>query len=74
MRTLALDVETTKRPIMHPWQKEARLITVGLADESGWRKTWVLDHKELEAYDSLDNALTWREKLDEIHENANNNN
>jgi DNA polymerase-1 len=66
MRTLAVDVETTKRPIMHPWQKEARLISVGLADETGWRKTWTLDHKELEAYESLDEAQTQREKLDEI--------
>ncbi len=60
MRTLGLDVETSKKPIMHPWQKGAFLVTVGLADESGWRKTWVFNH------DELTGEQTQREKIDEI--------
>jgi len=60
MRTLALDVETSKAPILHPWQEGAELIAVGLADETGWRKTWVFNH------DELDDLETQREKIDQI--------
>ncbi|MHC4640090.1 MAG: DNA polymerase [Planctomycetota bacterium] len=66
MRTLALDVETTKRPFMHPWQKEACLVTVGLCDESGWVKTWVFEH------DEASSEQTQREMIDEIQRQINN--
>jgi DNA polymerase I-like protein with 3'-5' exonuclease and polymerase domains len=65
MRTLALDVETTKRPYLHPWQKKACLVAVGLADETGWRKTWVFNH------DELNDNQTQREKIDEIQQQIN---
>jgi DNA polymerase-1 len=60
MRTLALDVETTKTPLIYPWQDDSLLVAVGLADETGWRKTWVFNH------DELDDMETQREKIDEI--------
>jgi DNA polymerase I-like protein with 3'-5' exonuclease and polymerase domains len=60
MRTLALDVETTKAPYLHPWQDESELVIVGLADETGWRKTWVFNH------DEKVETQTQREMIDEI--------
>lgn len=46
MLTLGLDVETTKAPYMHPWQKQASLVSIGLANEAGWRQTWWFNHNE----------------------------
>jgi DNA polymerase I-like protein with 3'-5' exonuclease and polymerase domains len=60
MRTLALDVETTKAPFLHPWQEESSLVAVGLADESGWKRTWVFNHNEATGDQSQ------REMIDEI--------
>jgi DNA polymerase-1 len=45
---LGFDCETTKRPVMHPWQKDAKLVSIGLATESGHVKTWTFEHSELD--------------------------
>lgn len=46
MRNLAIDVETTKAPNIFPWQKKSVLVSLGIADESGWRKSWYFNHEE----------------------------
>ena len=46
-RVLAVDVETTKAPVLHPWQKEAALVAVGIADLEGRTKTWLFNHNDL---------------------------
>ena len=66
MRTLALDVETTKLPFIHPWQEEAQLVAVGLADETGWRRTWVFNH------DEADGLQTQRDMIIEIQKEITN--
>lgn len=45
-RTISLDVETTKAPRHFPWMEGALLVAVGMADETGWTKTWVFNHVE----------------------------
>lgn len=45
--TVGLDVETTKKPYLHPWQKEAYLVQVGLVNEQGQKKVWTFNHEEL---------------------------
>jgi DNA polymerase I-like protein with 3'-5' exonuclease and polymerase domains len=47
-RTIALDVETTKIPFFRPWQREAFLVSIGITAENGWKKTWVLNHEDLD--------------------------
>lgn len=46
MRTIGLDVETTKVPRHHPWIEGALLVAVGIADETGYTKTWVFNHDD----------------------------
>ena len=70
MRTLVLDVETTKKPLLHPWQKGAKLVAVGLSDESGWHRRWVFNHNEWR-YPAT-HAQTQREMIDEIQREINN--
>lgn len=64
-RVLALDVETTSEPIMHPWQQQAALVTVGIADETGRTKTWVFNHNHFIS------PQTQREMIDEIQREIN---
>lgn len=51
MDVLILDVETSKKPIMHPWQKGAFLSTVGLKhiDSTGKQhyQDWLYHHDEM---------------------------
>jgi len=42
---LFLDVETTKKPVFKPWQREARLCAIGLGDDSRV-STWLTHHSE----------------------------
>jgi DNA polymerase-1 len=46
MMTLGFDCETTALPYSFPWQKEAALVTLGLAREDGMRCTWTFNHNE----------------------------
>jgi len=46
MITVGLDVETSCKPLMHPWQDGAYLVSVGLAWETGIVKTWIFNHNE----------------------------
>ena len=43
-RVLGLDVETRVFPYAHPWVADSQLVAVGLADELGWKKTWLFFH------------------------------
>ncbi|MCK4822199.1 hypothetical protein KA005_40930, partial [bacterium] len=51
MKTIGLDVETSKSPYLHPWQDEAFLVAVGIVNEAGVTKTWVFNHSEVEPRD-----------------------
>ena len=51
MRTVGLDVETSCKPFMHPWQEDAYLVAVGIVNEAGECKTWVFNHSEVEPRD-----------------------
>ncbi len=65
MRTLVLDVETTKKPIFHPWQKDAKLVAVGLSDLRGWHKRWIFNHNEWR------DPVPHRELIHEIQQEVN---
>jgi len=43
---IAIDVETTKLPNIHPWQLGASLSCISVCDEQGKRATWLVDHKD----------------------------
>lgn len=60
MTTFGFDVETTKFPNIHPWQPNSQLVMVQLADESGWAKEWVFNHKE------NDGSISQRQMIEEI--------
>jgi len=47
MKTIGIDFETSKKPIMHPWQAGSFPVMFGIAYEDGTRKTWVLNHNEV---------------------------
>lgn len=51
MKTIGIDVETTREPFMHPWQDAAFLVAVGMCKEDGSLKTWVFNHNEIEPRD-----------------------
>ncbi len=51
MRTIGLDVETSCKPNMHPWQAKAYLVAVGIVDTTGRKKTWVFNHNDVEPRD-----------------------
>jgi len=46
LQTIAIDVETTKKPIMHPWQQQAALVSVCVAREDKTTKTWIFNHSQ----------------------------
>lgn len=46
MRTLGLDVETSKKPRHFPYSEGSFLVSVILADRTGWVKTYVFNHSE----------------------------
>lgn len=66
MRNISLDFETTKAPTLHPWQKGAFAVAVGITDEQGGRRTWVLNHKEADP-----GGPSQRTMLDEVQEEIN---
>ena len=43
---IAIDVECSMKPLMHPWQTGSFLSTVGVARENGTSQTWVFSHQE----------------------------
>lgn len=47
MRTICLDVETSKAPNHFPWLEDSFLVSVGIVDFSGLKKVWYFNHKEL---------------------------
>ena len=51
MRTVGLDFETSCKPIMHPWQEKAYVVTAGIVDTTGRKWTWVFNHNEVEPRD-----------------------
>ena len=57
MITLGIDFETSKKPIMHPWQQGAFPVLFGIAYEDGTTKSWVLNHNEVPNVD-LRKAIT----------------
>ena len=61
MITLGIDTETSKKPIMHPWQREAYIVGLGVAEENGDTHTWWFNHDEIEYPDQ-------RESIEEIQE------
>lgn len=65
MKTIGLDVETSREPTMHPWQKEAYLVAVGLAQMDGTTKTWTFNHDEVE-FDPFESAKTQKQMIREI--------
>jgi len=46
MRVIALDVETTKLPLIHPWQDSAYLVMVSIVDFHGHKRSWIFNHDE----------------------------
>jgi len=50
-RNIGLDVETSKLPVFRPWQKGAFLVSVGIVDEWGFKKTWYFNHRDLHNID-----------------------
>lgn len=65
MKTVSVDVETSREPTLHPWQKGAFLVAVGLAWMDGTTRTWVFNHDEME-FDPFDTAKTQRQMIREI--------
>ncbi|NIT60564.1 MAG: hypothetical protein GWN00_31490, partial [Aliifodinibius sp.] len=48
--TMAIDVETSKDPVMFPWQEGSFVVAIGIALETGFRKSWVFNHNESQLY------------------------
>lgn len=48
MRTLGLDVETSKKPRHMPYSEGSFLVSATLVDPSGWLKTYIFNHTEVE--------------------------
>jgi DNA polymerase I-like protein with 3'-5' exonuclease and polymerase domains len=78
--TLGFDVETTKLPFAFPWQKESTLVSVGLANEKGWKKTWTFNHEEdqffaveifIDGTKTLHRYFAQREMIDDIQQHIN---
>ena len=71
MRVAILDLETSEKPILHPWQKGAYLSTIGLqmyTQTSRYYKEWVYEHSEkptTEA-DKLQVIFEIQEELDQL--------
>jgi len=53
MRIISLDFETTKIPHFHPWDDKAYPISLCIVDESGFKKTWVINHMEVSVPQSI---------------------
>lgn len=43
---IAIDIESSMAPNLHPWMDESFLVAVGVARENGTTQTWVFNHKE----------------------------
>lgn len=43
---VAIDVETTKKPFIYPWQEEAELVCVSTCADNNERRTWFFEHPE----------------------------
>lgn len=48
MKLISLDVETTKLPFFRPWQKEAKLVSVGMVNIKEQFKEWIFHHNEID--------------------------
>lgn len=71
MNVCILDLETSKKPILHPWQKDAYLSTIGLRmylDDGGtYYKEWVWYHKEMPNISQADRLQIIFEVQEEIN-------
>lgn len=46
MKTISVDVETSKVPRHHPWIPGSYLVSVGMAFPDGSTRTWVFNHRD----------------------------
>lgn len=73
MNVGVLDVETSKKPILHPWMKDAYLSTIGLrmylGDGGTYYKEWVWYHGEMPGIteeDRLQITFEVQEEIDKL--------
>lgn len=66
-RTIGLDVECSKIPRHKPWIDGAFLVNVGIVDQTGWRKTWVFLHDDVE---DINRDVCVKEMQEEINKSS----
>lgn len=59
MKTIAIDIECTKIPRHFPWIQGSFPVAIGVCDENGLAKTWVLNHND-------ETTINQKEILEEI--------
>lgn len=67
MLVVAFDCETSKKPILNPWQKGSFLSSVGIITNKGDRKYWVFAHQDNKNVDQRQNIKEiqeWINKAD----------
>lgn len=69
MRVIALDFETTTKPLLHPWIDGAYAVMLSIVDNTGFRKSWVFNHDEL--YNHGDDPCKQADDIKEIQEEIN---
>jgi DNA polymerase I-like protein with 3'-5' exonuclease and polymerase domains len=72
MKIAVLDLETSKKPVMHPWMKGAYLSTVGMfvakQGQEPYYKDWVFTHQEWEGSHGheIHNLYAIQAELDDV--------